>query len=600
MNPSEFASVLPPDSSRTSQAAIVLSHALRLHPLVAEVLWRRGHRTLESARAFLDPASYTAASPFDLPDMSVAVERLQRAIQQQEPIRVWGDFDVDGQTSTSLLTLGLRALGARADYTIPNRAFHSHGLNKPSLQKARDEGIQLILTCDCGVTDFEDIAFARSLGLEVIITDHHDLAIIDNDAGPMLPDALAIVNPKRLPSSHPLIHLPGVGAAYKLIEALNQRNAELGLPTFDLTSLLDLVAIGIVGDLAIQKADTRYLLQLGLQQLRRDPRPGIRALLRAANVNPAALDSDTIGYQIGPRLNAAGRLDSAELSVQLLTANTDGEAGLIANRMETLNNERKVLQRAIEHKVLRMLEQHPELAQREAIVLESPDWPPSVIGVVANGIVERYGRPVALIAVQPGEEGRGSARSVPGVDIHAAISAQASFIVTSGGHPMAAGFAIHSHNVAAFTEGLIQHVANQRTGHAAPVFNATSTLSSRSAEASPSDTYPVVLRDATLELAEHIERLAPFGAGNPRPSLRAGPLRIMRAEPLGADGRHQMLHVQDGNGTTARAAWWKGGGQPVPTPDQQVSLVFNLRRSVYQGKTRAQLEVVALELVTEL
>ena len=184
-------------------------------------------------------------------------------------------------------------------------------------------------------------------------------------------------------------------------------------------------------------------------------------------------------------------------------------------------------------------------------MLQSPDWPPSVIGVVANGIVERYGRPVALIAVQPGEEGRGSARSVPGVDIHAAISAQASLIETSGGHPMAAGFAIHSHNVAAFTEGLIQHVANQRAGRANPTHAAPTPAEPPTSEsalpasfassAAPIDTYPVTLREATLELAEQLERLAPFGAGNPRPWLRAGPLRVVRVEPLGADGRHQNV-----------------------------------------------------------
>ena len=601
-------------------AAAQFGNALGLHPLVAEILWQRGIQTLEQARAFLNPSHYTPASPFDLPDMDVAVARLQRAIQAQEHIRIWGDFDVDGQTATSLLFLGLRALGAHVDYTIPDRAVHSHGLNREGLQKAKDDGVRIVLTCDCGVTDFEQIEFAVQLGLEIIITDHHDLAVIDEAAGPMMPAAQAIVNPKRLPGQHPpgqhpLIHLPGVGVAYKLIEALHQRQEgqssaadatpdKPDTPPFNPTALLDLVAIGIVGDLAVQKADTRYLLQVGLQRLRVAARPGVRALLRMAGLSSTnsilSIDSDTISFQIGPRLNAAGRLASAELSVQLLTADTDAEAAAIASRIETLNNERKVVQRAIEQDALAMLMQDPALAAREVIVLQGPQWSASVIGVVANGIVERYGRPTVLIAVQPGELGRGSARSVPNIDIHAAISAQARLIEASGGHPMAAGFAIRSENVAAFTEGVVQHVAGQhsaaqRAGQTRPTLNAVPGVTSRTSNTFTTDIYEVKLADATLELATQIEQLAPFGSGNPRPWLRATALHIVRADPLGADGRHQMLQVVDRTDVSARVVWWKGGNQPVPNPGIAVSVVFNLRRNIFQGKARAQLELVALE-----
>ena len=570
---------------------------LHLHPLVAEVLWQRGYRTEEAARAFLNPDFYTPASPFELPDLDKAVTRLQQAIAQHQRIRVWGDFDVDGQSSTSVLFLGLRALGADVDYTIPNRATHSHGLNKPGLQRAKDDGVHVILTCDCGVTDFDEIAFAKKIGLDVIISDHHDLAVLAPSLsgegvgnGVHLPDALAIINPKRLPETHSLINLPGVGVAYKLIEGLTSSPphplSSSPLPPFSPSSLLDLVALGIVADVAYQQADTRYLLQRGLQQLRRNARPGIRALLRAAGTDASAIDSDTIGFQIGPRLNAAGRLDTAELSVQLLTAEDEAQANVIAKRIEQLNQERRQLQRGVEQDALRMIERDPTLARHPVIILQSPDWHASVVGVVANTISERYNRPAMLISVRPGEIGRGSARSLPGIDIHAAIAAQSHLIEASGGHPMAAGFGIRSENVEAFRDAVSQHVGNQLLVNG---------YSSQNNQQLLTNNFSVAWRDATLELADQIELLAPFGTGNPRPLLRTDDLKFVRAEPIGQDGKHQAIYLQDGTGHIARAAWWRSVGQALPENGATVSLVFSLRRNVYQGKARAQLEVVALD-----
>ncbi len=567
-------------------SAQLLATQLHLHPLVAEVLWQRGYRTVEAARAFLNPDAYAPASPFELPDLDKAVARLQQAIAQHERIRVWGDFDVDGQSSTSVLFLGLRALGAEVDYTIPNRATHSHGLNKPGLQRAKDEGVCVILTCDCGVTDFDEIAFAQKIGLDVIVSDHHDLVHIapspqgEGVGGEVkLPAALAIINPKRLPESHPLINLPGVGVAYKLIEGLS--NPQSPIPNL----LLDLVALGIVADVAYQQADTRYLLQRGLQQLRSNPRPGIRALLRAAGANISTTDADTIGFQLGPRLNAAGRLDTAELSVQLLTAEDETSANAIAKHIENLNNERRQLQRAVEQDALRMIDRDPTLAKYPVIILQSADWHASVVGVVANTISERYGRPAMLISVRPGEVGRGSARSLPGIDIHAAIAAQTHLIETSGGHPMAAGFGIRSENVQAFRDGVNKQVSEQLLGIGDLVPNPQSLIPNH---------FSVAWRDATVGLAEQIELLAPFGSGNPRPLLRSDALKFVRAEPLGQDGKHQAIYLQDETGFIARAAWWRSVGQALPEGGAPVSLVFNLRRNVYQGKARAQLEVVSL------
>ena len=594
------------------------------HPIVAGVLWQRGYQTVEAARAFLDPDLYTPASPYALPGMLEAVERLNAAIEQGELIRVWGDFDADGQTSTSLLWLGLRALGANVDHTIPRRSERSRGLNKAGIERAAAEGVRVLLTCDCGVTDFPEVALARQLGLDVIISDHHDL-------DEQLPVAVAVINPKRLPADHPLAHLPGVGVAYKLIEALYEyrsrgagesesagegeqgstgerehrsRGEQFpgtpspkpdtpgvlpvspapkpgtpgGLPFFP-TQLLDLVALGIVADVAHQSGDTRYLLQRGLAQLRAHPRPGVRAMLRLTNTDPADMTADGIGYQIGPRLNAVGRLGDAMLAVQLLTTDDEALAATLAAQVESLNQERKVLQRAVEEEAFRQIARDPGMQRRAVIVLVSPTWHPSVLGVVASSVSNRYDRPAVLIALPEGAEvGRGSARSVPGVDIHAAIAAQQGLVEASGGHPMAAGFSIKGQNVPAFSEALNHYV----TAH--------------SAEVAPSLDQPeavVAWGDVSLRLSDDLDRLAPFGPGNRRPLLKSERLRPVRAAPLGNDGKHQMVFFQDGSGHEDRAIWWRSAGQVLPN---LCDLVYTIQRDVYQGRSRLQVQVVRMEV----
>ena len=548
------------------------------HPLVADVLWARGHRDPQAARAFLDPSLYRPAPPQALPGMAEAVARLRAAILNSERIRVWGDFDVDGQTSTSTLVLGLRALGALVDYTIPNRVTHSHGLNRDGIARARQDGIALLVTCDCGVTDFADIAYAAELGLDLIVTDHHDLAL-DVDGAPRLPPgALAVVNPKRLPAGHPLANLPGVGVAYKVIEAVT---SEVN-PMIWTDPLLDLVALGIVADVAHQAADTRYLLQLGLRRIHDNPRPGLRALLQNSRLDPAQVTADDIGFQIGPRLNAAGRLDTAELAVALLTAATDAEAQQIARRIEDLNEDRRKLQRSVEESSERLLDQHPEWLDHAALIMASSEWHPSVLGVVASGYAERLHRPAMLIA---GDENgppmvvRGSARGVPGLDVNAAILAQGHMLLASGGHPLAAGFAIPTDRIAEFRDGIDAWL--RAHAQAEPV----------DAEAI-GESYPIALKDAAETLCAEIERLAPFGPGNERPILRAAPVRVTRIEPLGRDGRHQRVLLRDEGGAMREMVWWRSAGQPAA--EGPCAVYFTLRRHVYRGQERAQMQLERL------
>ena len=578
--------------------------AAGVHPLVATILWRRGYDTPESARAFMDPAEYCPAPASDLPGMADAVGRLRQAITRGELVRVWGDFDADGQTATSVLVLGLRALGANVDYTIPDRATGHRGLNRDGIARAAEDGVRVLLTCDCGATDFDEIAFARQLGLDVVVSDHHDLAhplppaeansspVADARGARQLPDAAAVVNPKRLSPDHPLADLPGVGVAYKVIEGLTvgmraEQAAGHAAVDFQPGTLLDLVAVGIVADVARLRGDTRHLLQRGLRQLRTKPRPGVRALIRATEIEPANLDADDIGYQIGPRLNAVGRLAQAEWCVELLTTSDVMRAHELAGRIEVLNEQRKALQRRVEHSAFEQIANDPSLLSQPVIVLTSADWDDSIIGVVASTVSNRHRKPAILIAVQPGQNGRGSARSANGIDIHAAIAAHGHLIGACGGHPQAAGFAIHSDQVVAFRDGINAYVS--RLGPADRSVSADTPVDAADAV--------VAWRDVTLDLCEQLERLAPFGCGNPRPVLKSERVRVVRAEPLGRDGNHLALYISDGEDHVTRALWWRS--TTPPAANALCDLWFTLHRRFYRGRVSLQVHVVRLQPVRD-
>ena len=379
-------------------------------PLAADVLVRRGIRDPRLARGFLDPNYYSPASPYQLSGMDVAVERLLDSFQKGEKICVWGDFDVDGQTATTTLVSGLRSLGGQVNYHIPLREKESHGVNLPALRRLVEDGLDLLLTCDTGIGDHQAIAYANERGVEVIITDHHD-------PPQTLPEALAVINPKLDPADGPLISLPGVGVAYKLLEALFEQAGRTGEEAL----YLDLVALGIVADLALQIRDARYLLQRGLKALQGTKRLGLRTMMELAEVDPQGLTEEYIGFEIGPRLNALGRLADANLAVELLTTDDPGRARLLATRLEGLNAERKLITGQVFQAAQSQIERDASLLDHAALVLSHDAWLGGVIGIVASRLVERYSRPALLITSPPGELARGSARSIPGVNISAAI-----------------------------------------------------------------------------------------------------------------------------------------------------------------------------------
>ncbi len=335
-----------------------------LHPLVAQTLVQRGVTDLESARAFLDPLFYQPAPASDLPGLLKAVERLQHAIKKQESICVWGDFDVDGQTSTTLLVQALGALGANVVYHIPVRQQEGHGITLPRLKEVIDNGAQVILTCDTGISACEAADYARSRNVDLLITDHHDLP-------PELPRAMALVNPKMLPSAHPLATLAGVGVAYKLAEELfAQSNPKIEPP-----ELLDLVALGLVVDVAVLRGDARWLTQKGLDALRNTGRLGLKLMLEMAELNPANLTEEHIGFNLGPRLNALGRLGDANPIVDFLTTTNPARARVLASTLENYNAQRQLLTRQVTAAVEAQLRADPGLLASPVLIVGHPAWP---------------------------------------------------------------------------------------------------------------------------------------------------------------------------------------------------------------------------------
>lgn len=536
--------------------------------LVAEIMARRGMGDVQAAHAFLDPELYQPASAYDLPNMARAVERVLLAVRQGQRVGVWGDFDVDGQTATTLLVTALRSLGLQPVYYIPSRQTEGHGLSTEGVAAfIAQYRPDLLITCDTGIAEHEAIALAQGRSVDVIVTDHHKLP-------ETLPEAYACVNPQMLDPTHPLYTLPGVGCAYKLVEAVL---AEVGRE-HEAQALLDLVALGIVADVAVVTGDTRYLLQCGLDVLRLTGRPGIQALCEVAGLDQTKISARDIGWTLGPRLNALGRLGDANEAVVLLSTSDMSQARILANRLEALNNQRKVIMEQVYQAALVQVEQNPGLLDHAALVLAHPEWPGGVLGIVANRLVEQFHRPVVLIATPDGETGKGSARSVEGVDITAAIASCSRWVEDHGGHTMAAGITIQSQHVGAFRRQLSQYLAALIPTERVPLVV---------------DGY-VPLDGINDALMRQLRRLEPHGPGNPTPVLVSRKVRVKAQQTMGRDAAHLRLRVMDGAGEVGEVVWWRWSGETDALPEGWFDLAFTLRESTFKGMTEVLAEYVGI------
>jgi len=533
--------------------------------LVSQILYQRGITDPDTAKGFINPDFYHPTSALDLPGMEKIIGILDRAIRGNKKIGIWGDFDVDGQTATTVFVSGLRDLGSNVIFHIPHRTSESHGISTQALQIFLDQGVDILLTCDTGISSHESIEYARTRGVPVLVTDHHDLPI-------KLPDAEVIINPKMLPAGHPLGTLPGVGVAYKIIERLFD---QFGDPEKS-SQYLDLVALGIVADVAIQKGDTRYLLQRGLETLRSTQRLGLLSMLELAEVNQANLTEEHIGFIIAPRMNALGRLDDANSIVEFLTTSNISRARILALELERLNAQRKLLCDQVYQAAQAQLSLDPKLLDYPVLVLSHPSWPAGVIGIVASRLVEQYHRPVILFSAPAGLDARGSARSIENVNITSLIAANREMVKDFGGHPLAAGLAIDPLRIAEFRDATSRTLQSMGLGI-------------QKEKNLMIDGY-LELPDLTLDLVVDMERLAPFGAGNPPLIFASRSLKLTGYTAIGRNNEHLQLSIEDELGHIQRSIWWHGAGNALP--DHQFDLAYSVRASTYRGQHEVQIEWV--------
>lgn len=486
-------------------------------PLAALTLAGRGIRSREEASSFLAAGPELLHDPMLLRDMDAAVERINRALEQGETIAIYGDYDVDGITATCLLSSYLTERGAKVLPYIPDRLTEGYSLNTDAITRLRLKGARLLVTVDCGITNVKEAAFARGIGMDVVITDHHECK-------EELPQAAAVVNPHRPDCPYPFKQLAGVGVALKLALALTPEERRLQV----LEAYADLAAIGTVADVMSLTGENRSIVLLGLRRLAHSPRPGLQMLIRECALEDKPITSTTIGYTISPRLNAAGRMGCPTVAAQLLLTQDPKEGAQLARTLCELNRERQCIEQEIFAQCMQLLEARPELA-RDAIVLADKSWHQGVVGIVASRLAERFSVPAFMICLGEDGRGKGSCRSCGDLNLFHALEQCEDLLEGFGGHELAAGFTIAEENIPDFRAKMQRLSAIWRREH-----QSVSTLS-----------VDAVLEDAgllTLENVADLQRLEPFGTGNPQPIFVLTGATVSSITPVGK-GRHTRLKV---------------------------------------------------------
>ena len=549
--------------------AAQLAVSLRIPPLLVQCLLNRDLREPASITGFLQPRLKQLADPFLLPNMAAAVDRLLLARQRNEPLVIFGDYDVDGVTSTALLLEVLRSLGWNAHYYLPHRMDEGYGLSQDGVENCLAKfPATLLLAVDCGSTAVDSIATLRQRGVDVIVLDHHQVSS-------PAPAATALVNPQLgLP---PFTELCSAGLAFKLAHALLKRGRETGLPgaaDFDLRPLLDLVALGTIADIVPLTGENRILVSAGLQRLNTTRRPGLVALKRVAQ-SPASLGTYEVGFQLAPRLNAAGRLETAEDALHLLLAQDEAEALPIAQKLDAHNRERQRIERGIADEVIGALRSRFN-PQTDFVIVEGQlAWHIGVVGIVASRVLQQFYRPTVILGGDGGQF-RGSGRSVAGFDLAAALRQCDDLLIRHGGHSMAAGVSLQAANLAPFRARLNEL--------------ARRTLKPEQLQAPLRLDAEVPLDAMTLDCLAILDQLRPTGQGNPPVQFFTRNLTQQRPpQRMGADKQHVKMWVTDGS-TTREAVWWGVGSEPLLAP--RFDLAFAPQINEYNGRRSVQLKVL--------
>jgi single-stranded-DNA-specific exonuclease len=535
--------------------------------LLAEILVRRGITSADQALPFLHPEKYTPIPAADFTGIAQAADYIINAIEKKQRIGVWGDFDVDGQTSTAVLLESLIELGGDVVFHVPRGGRDPHGIETGSLKEFLKQDISLIVTCDTGISEVNAIDYAKSLGVGTIITDHHMPPV-------ELPAALAIVNSAMLDENHPLQTLSGVGVAYKLVEELYARFGRHDRMSY----YLDLVALGMVADLVPLVGETRYLVQMGLQALRKTKRVGLLQLFRFSETEISQITTDTISYTLAPRLNALGRIGGAAQIVELFTTGDLEKAEEIARDLEGANSSRKTLTESVLSAAINEIERDRSLLEDPVLLLSHPEWPGNVIGIVASQLSETYHRPAVVISSPEGQPARASARSVEGIDIIAALAENKDYLQRFGGHPKAAGFSIDPEKIGDFHRDLNRTI--ERMARAVPEMPEVQI-----------DSYLSLEEADSISQLEVLEQMSPFGPGNPLVTLACEQLKLVNFTTFGKSQDHRILTVETPSLSTHRIIWWRGANQPPPP--EIFDLAYHLRPNFYRESLTTQIEYVS-------
>ena len=495
-----------------------LKEKYKINNLLATILVNRGITSEEKIRQFLEPTRQDFYDPYLMKDMEIAVERIVKAIENQEKVIIYGDYDVDGITSTTVLKKFLKDLGLEVSYYIPNRLNEGYGLNKTAVEKIVNEGYSLMITVDCGITGIEEIDYANSLGLEVIVTDHHEPV-------EELPKALAVIDNKRKDSTYPFRDLAGVGVAFKLCQALGMR---LGLKEESYLKYLDIVCIGTISDIVPLVDENRVITKLGLMLVKQTRNMGLKSIINSSGYTK--IDSNTISFGVAPRINACGRMGKAEEALELLLSNDIYKVNELTKRLNEHNRERQEIEKGIFESAVEKIEKE-HLDENRTIVVGGSGWHHGVIGIVSSKITDMYFKPSILLSFEEDGTGKGSGRSIPGFDLHDALMKCQDSLEKFGGHSMAVGVTIRKEKLEEFEKQFEKVAEEEKIEEIVPVLNIDSKID---------------LNSLNKEMIESLKELEPFGEANKMPIFAFKNLRIDSIRAL-SEGKHLKLTLKEDN-----------------------------------------------------
>ncbi|HNQ95038.1 MAG TPA: single-stranded-DNA-specific exonuclease RecJ [Anaerolineales bacterium] len=555
--------IAKPITGQASEALVVVP------PILRQVLFNRGIGTEDEARAFVAAKTLADTNPFQMIGMQAAVDRIRFALDHNEPIAVYGDYDVDGVTATALLVEALQKFGAQVRGYIPNRFEEGYGLNKDALDSLKADGVKLVITVDCGIRSPDEALHARTIGLDLIISDHH------HPDGENLPPAFAVINPKQHGDPYPDKDLAGVGIAYKIVEALTMDDGRQTMVNgqWSIVELLDLVALGTVADLAPLVGENRSLVRNGLKQLRETKRQGLFSLAGIAQIKIDKITAGNIGFMLGPRLNASGRLESALASFELLTTTDFMRAGQLAQQLDVQNRQRQTITKT-------MQQQAEEIAMQDdpnafLLFAAHESFNSGVVGLAASRLTENYYRP-SVVAAKGAEETRGSCRSIPEFHITDALDLCKDLLVRHGGHAAAAGFTVKNENLPELVSRL-KAIAKEK-------------LDGKDLRQTLSADMEVPLADMNFGILKHIAFLEPTGYGNPDAIFVSRNVKVKSFRAVGSEGRHLKLTLEDGPALKYDAIGFRMGEKAKSLPPR-VDVMYTLEANEYNGRVSLQLNL---------